>query len=129
MYGCVRLFNIRQSQSARGAYNPVLLECPAMERLLAAIETRNISAAGGFADNLYWKARLDNLEGRNEQLRHELREARFDTSAHKLQLDKANEKVLEAFSLYYSYRERRAFTLPFDRTLSLAIDRATGGRD
>ena len=62
----------------------------------AAIETRNLSAAGGFADNLYWKAHLDNLEGRNEQLRHELREARFETSAHRLQMDKAHEKVDKA---------------------------------
>ncbi|XP_054436151.1 centrosomal protein of 290 kDa [Pteronotus mesoamericanus] len=64
---------------------------PSLERLVNAIESKN--AEGIFDANLHLKAQVDQLTGRNEELRQELREARKEIINYSQQLAKANLKV------------------------------------
>ncbi|XP_073756643.1 centrosomal protein of 290 kDa isoform X6 [Callorhinus ursinus] len=64
---------------------------PSLERLVNAIESKN--AEGIFDANLHLKAQVDQLTGRNEELRQELRESRKEAINYSQQLAKANLKV------------------------------------
>ncbi|KAI5759813.1 CEP290-like protein [Gulo gulo luscus] len=64
---------------------------PSLERLVNAIESKN--AEGIFDANLHLKAQVDQLTGRNEELRQELRESRKEAISYSQQLAKANLKV------------------------------------
>ncbi|XP_032202712.1 centrosomal protein of 290 kDa isoform X2 [Mustela erminea] len=64
---------------------------PSLERLVNAIESKN--AEGIFDANLHLKAQVDQLTGRNEELRQELRESRKEAVSYSQQLAKANLKV------------------------------------
>ncbi|XP_042638626.1 centrosomal protein of 290 kDa [Orycteropus afer afer] len=64
---------------------------PSLERLVSAIESKN--AEGIFDANLHLKAQVDQLTGRNEELRQELREARKEAINYSQQLAKANLKI------------------------------------
>ncbi|XP_007165985.2 centrosomal protein of 290 kDa isoform X1 [Balaenoptera acutorostrata] len=64
---------------------------PSLERLVNAIESKN--AEGIFDVNLHLKAQVDQLTGRNEELRQELRESRKEAINYSQQLAKANLKI------------------------------------
>ncbi|XP_057598381.1 centrosomal protein of 290 kDa isoform X4 [Hippopotamus amphibius kiboko] len=64
---------------------------PSLERLVNAIESKN--AEGIFDANLHLKAQVDQLTGRNEELRQELRESRKEAINYSEQLTKANLKI------------------------------------
>ncbi|XP_037014523.2 centrosomal protein of 290 kDa [Artibeus jamaicensis] len=64
---------------------------PSLERLVNAIESKN--AEGIFDVNLHLKAQVDQLTGRNEELRQELRETRNEVIDYTQQLAKANLKI------------------------------------
>ncbi|XP_034499435.1 centrosomal protein of 290 kDa isoform X2 [Ailuropoda melanoleuca] len=64
---------------------------PSLERLVNAIESKN--AEGIFDANLHLKAQVDQLTGRNEELRQELRESRKEAISYSQQLAKANLKI------------------------------------
>ncbi|KAM9072501.1 centrosomal protein of 290 kDa isoform 4-T6 [Megaptera novaeangliae] len=64
---------------------------PSLERLVNAIESKN--AEGIFDANLHLKAQVDQLTGRNEELRQELRESRMEAINYSQQLTKANLKI------------------------------------
>ncbi|KAM9229812.1 centrosomal protein of 290 kDa [Dugong dugon] len=64
---------------------------PSLERLVNAIESKN--AEGIFDASLHLKAQVDQLTGRNEELRQELREARKEAINFSQQLAKANLKI------------------------------------
>uniref|UniRef100_A0A8P0N8M4 Centrosomal protein 290 n=1 Tax=Canis lupus familiaris TaxID=9615 RepID=A0A8P0N8M4_CANLF len=64
---------------------------PSLERLVNAIESKN--AEGIFDANLHLKAQVDQLTGRNEELRQELRESRKEAINYSQQLAKANLKI------------------------------------
>ncbi|XP_074181418.1 centrosomal protein of 290 kDa isoform X2 [Rhinolophus sinicus] len=64
---------------------------PSLERLVNAIESKN--AQGIFDANLHLKAQVDQLTGRNEELRQQLRESRKEAVNYSQQLAKANLKV------------------------------------
>ncbi|ETE69450.1 Centrosomal protein, partial [Ophiophagus hannah] len=67
------------------------LMIPSLERLVNAIELKN--AEGTFDASLYLKAQVDQLTGRNEELRNELRESRKEAVNFSNQLAKANTKI------------------------------------
>ena len=48
---------------------------------------------GNYDTSLYLKAQVDNLQGRNEELRNELKQTRLETSKSRLETQKAIEKV------------------------------------
>ncbi|XP_032349542.1 LOW QUALITY PROTEIN: centrosomal protein of 290 kDa [Camelus ferus] len=64
---------------------------PSLERLVNAIESKNTE--GIFDANLHLKAQVDQLTGRNEELRQELRESRKEAINYSQQLAKANLKI------------------------------------
>ncbi|XP_068825810.1 centrosomal protein of 290 kDa [Capricornis sumatraensis] len=64
---------------------------PSLERLVNAIESKN--PEGIFDANLHLKAQVDQLTGRNEELRQELRESRKEAINYSQQLTKAHLKI------------------------------------
>lgn len=64
---------------------------PSLERLVNAIESKNTE--GIFDASLHLKAQVDQLTGRNEELRQELRESRKEAISYSQQLVKANSKI------------------------------------
>nr|XP_056702499.1 centrosomal protein of 290 kDa [Euleptes europaea] len=64
---------------------------PSLERLVNAIELKNTE--GVFDASLHLKAQVDQLTGRNEELRKELRESRKEAVDFSNQLAKANAKI------------------------------------
>ncbi|XP_058529765.1 centrosomal protein of 290 kDa [Ochotona princeps] len=64
---------------------------PSLERLVNAIESK--SAEGIFDTSLHLKAQVDQLTGRNEELRQELRQSRKEAINYSQQLAKANLKI------------------------------------
>ncbi|XP_051028972.1 centrosomal protein of 290 kDa [Acomys russatus] len=64
---------------------------PSLERLVNAMESKN--AEGIFDASLHLKAQVDQLTGRNEELRQELRESRKEAINFSQQLVKANLKI------------------------------------
>ncbi|XP_006513590.1 centrosomal protein of 290 kDa isoform X2 [Mus musculus] len=64
---------------------------PSLERLVNAMESKN--AEGIFDASLHLKAQVDQLTGRNEELRQELRQSRKEAVNYSQQLVKANLKI------------------------------------
>ena len=58
---------------------------------MQAIEAKQIT--GSYDAALHLKAQVDNLTGRNDELRRELREARVEGTRAKLELEKVSSKV------------------------------------
>ena len=63
------------------------------------IEAKNL--LGNYDTSLFLKAQVDNLQGRNEELRNELKQTRLETSKAKLETQKAIEKVAIFFGLFF----------------------------
>uniref|UniRef100_A0A4W3I2B1 Centrosomal protein 290 n=1 Tax=Callorhinchus milii TaxID=7868 RepID=A0A4W3I2B1_CALMI len=68
-----------------------ILKIESLERLVSAIEMKNTK--GTFDVNVHLKAQVDQLTGRNDELRQELREARKEAGLANSQMEKANERV------------------------------------
>lgn len=64
---------------------------PSLERLVNAIESKN--AEGIFDPTVHLKAQVDQLTGRNEELRQELKASRKEAINYSQQLAKANLKI------------------------------------
>ncbi|XP_067855408.1 centrosomal protein of 290 kDa isoform X1 [Heptranchias perlo] len=68
-----------------------ILKIESLERLVNAIETKN--ATGIFDASVHLKAQVDQLTGRNDELRQELKEARKEAGIAGNQLEKASERI------------------------------------
>ncbi|XP_067906371.1 centrosomal protein of 290 kDa isoform X2 [Heterodontus francisci] len=68
-----------------------ILKIESLERLVTAIEAKN--ATNKFDSNVHLKAQVDQLTGRNEELRQELKEARKEAGIAGNQLTKASERI------------------------------------
>ncbi|KAJ7329890.1 hypothetical protein JRQ81_016064 [Phrynocephalus forsythii] len=80
--------DMQKDASAKGGETALMI--PSLERLVNAIELKN--AEGTFDASLHLKAQIDQLTGRNEELRKELRETRKEAVNFSNQLAKANAK-------------------------------------
>lgn len=67
---------------------------PSLERLANALEIKNSALTGTFDASLHLKAQVDQLIGRNDELRQEMRLAQEDAASNLSQLVKAREKVV-----------------------------------
>ncbi|XP_053082547.1 centrosomal protein of 290 kDa isoform X5 [Acinonyx jubatus] len=82
---------IKEMQKDPDVKGETSLIIPSLERLVNAIESKN--AEGIFDANLHLKAQVDQLTGRNEELRQELRESRKEAINYSQQLAKADLKI------------------------------------
>lgn len=64
---------------------------PILNWYLQAIEAKNL--IGNYDTSMYLKAQVDNLQGRNDELRRELRESRHECNKVRLDLQRTKEKV------------------------------------
>ncbi|XP_072407908.1 centrosomal protein of 290 kDa isoform X2 [Chiloscyllium punctatum] len=68
-----------------------ILKIESLEKLVTAIERKNTT--GKFNSDIHLKAQLDQMTGRNEELRQELKEARKEAGIAGNQLAKATERI------------------------------------
>ncbi|OWF51997.1 centrosomal protein of 290 kDa-like [Mizuhopecten yessoensis] len=67
------------------------MQFPTLERMLAAIEAKSV--IGKYDTSLYLKAQVDNLQGRNDEIRAELRETRHEANKARMEVEKSLEKI------------------------------------
>lgn len=68
--------------------------------MFQAIEIKNFTLAGKFDANLHLKAQVNQLIGRNDELRQEMRLARDEAASTLSQLVRARENVSNTFLQY-----------------------------
>uniref|UniRef100_F7EP65 Centrosomal protein 290 n=1 Tax=Monodelphis domestica TaxID=13616 RepID=F7EP65_MONDO len=85
------LQTIKEMQIEPGGKGETPLIIPSLEKLVNAIESRN--AEGIFDANLHLKAQVDQLIGRNNELRDELKETQKEATNYSQNLAKANLKM------------------------------------
>ncbi|XP_036615279.1 centrosomal protein of 290 kDa [Trichosurus vulpecula] len=85
------LKTIKEMQTEPGIKGETPLVIPSLEKLVNAMDLRN--AEGVFDANLHLKAQVDQLIGRNEELRDELKETRKEATNYSQHLAKANLKM------------------------------------
>ncbi|XP_034983153.2 centrosomal protein of 290 kDa isoform X1 [Zootoca vivipara] len=81
--------DMQKDPGVKGGETAVII--PSLERLVNAIELKNTE--GSFDASIHLKTQVDQLTGRNEELRKELREAQKEAVNFSNQLSKANAKV------------------------------------
>ncbi|KAJ8395713.1 hypothetical protein AAFF_G00029500 [Aldrovandia affinis] len=94
---------------------------PILERLVSAMEMKN--SEGKFDASLHLKGQVDQLMGRNDELRHEMRLTREEAGKAVSQLAKANEKVVTLESEVEALRRSGGNSVVF-RTLNLPEEMA-----
>ncbi|XP_023650968.2 centrosomal protein of 290 kDa isoform X3 [Paramormyrops kingsleyae] len=99
----------------------VAVTLPSLEQLVAAIEMKN--SGGKFNASLHLKAQVDQLTGRNDELRRELRASREEAASALSQLGKAKEKVGRLEQELDGLRKSSGNTVVF-KTLDLPGDMA-----
>ncbi|XP_053883594.1 centrosomal protein of 290 kDa isoform X1 [Malaclemys terrapin pileata] len=82
---------MQKDPSVKGGETALMI--PSLERLVNAIESKN--AEGIFDANLHLKAQVDQLTGRNEELRQELKGSRKEATNFSNQLANANIKIAQ----------------------------------
>ncbi|XP_051740645.1 centrosomal protein of 290 kDa isoform X2 [Ctenopharyngodon idella] len=89
---------------------------PSLERLVSALEMKY--SEGKFDASLHLRTQVDQLTGRNEELRQELKAAREEAANTLNQLTKANEKVAHLESEVESMSKSASTSIPY-KTLAL----------
>ncbi|NXO39788.1 CE290 protein, partial [Locustella ochotensis] len=80
---------MQKDSSMKGGETALII--PSLDRLVHAMESKN--AEGIFDASVHLKAQVDQLTGRNEELRQELRETQKEATSLSNQLASANEKI------------------------------------
>uniref|UniRef100_A0A8D2LRP2 Centrosomal protein 290 n=1 Tax=Varanus komodoensis TaxID=61221 RepID=A0A8D2LRP2_VARKO len=101
--------DIQKDPAVTGGETALMI--PSLERLVNAIELKN--ADGNFDATLHLKTQVDQLTGRNEELRKELREARKEAVIFSNQLTKANTKVASLESEIHLLRQSEGASIAF----------------
>ncbi|XP_025905531.1 centrosomal protein of 290 kDa isoform X1 [Nothoprocta perdicaria] len=85
------LKEIQKDPSMKGGETALII--PSLDRLVNVIESKN--AEGVFDVSVHLKAQVDQLTGRNEELRQELKQTRKEATDFSNQLANANEKITQ----------------------------------
>uniref|UniRef100_A0A8C3E2L7 Centrosomal protein 290 n=1 Tax=Corvus moneduloides TaxID=1196302 RepID=A0A8C3E2L7_CORMO len=80
---------MQKDSSMKGGETALII--PSLDRLVHAMESKN--SEGIFDASVHLKAQVDQLTGRNEELRQELRETQKEATSLSNQLASANEKI------------------------------------
>ncbi|XP_074914310.1 centrosomal protein of 290 kDa isoform X6 [Buteo buteo] len=89
---------------------------PSLERLVNAMESKN--SEGIFDASVHLKAQVDQLTGRNEELRQELKETQKEATSFSNQLANANEKIAQLKNEICLLRQSEGANIVF-RTVNL----------
>nr|XP_006816174.1 PREDICTED: centrosomal protein of 290 kDa-like [Saccoglossus kowalevskii] len=89
--GMREILDAIKDNHAKPGGNESYLQIPTLERLLAMMEARNLD--GKYDMQVFMKAQIDQLTGRNDELRRELRDARTDYEKTRLLLEKEKTQV------------------------------------
>ncbi|KAM6290371.1 centrosomal protein of 290 kDa [Porphyrio hochstetteri] len=92
------------------------LTIPSLDRLVNAMECK--TSEGTFDVNVHWRAQVDQLTGRNEELRQELKRTQEAAANFSHQLANANEKIAQLNSEICSLRHSEGASVVI-RTMSL----------
>ncbi|XP_036424131.1 centrosomal protein of 290 kDa isoform X2 [Colossoma macropomum] len=110
---------IQEAQSKTPAQTSVRI--PSLERLVSVLEMKY---SEGKADvNAHLRAQVDQLTGRNEELRQEMKAAREETASTLTQLMKANDKIARLEGEIEAVRLSAGTAVPY-KTLSLPKEMA-----
>ncbi|NWS75767.1 CE290 protein, partial [Crotophaga sulcirostris] len=82
---------MQKDPSAKGGETALII--PSLDRLVNAMESKN--SEGIFDSGVHLKAQVDQLTGRNEELRQELKETQKEATNFSNQLATANEKIAQ----------------------------------
>ncbi|XP_042745370.1 centrosomal protein of 290 kDa [Lagopus leucura] len=82
---------MQKDPSVKGGETALVI--PSLDRLVNAIESKNTE--GIFDASVHLKAQVDQLTGRNEELRQELKQTQKESTNYSNQLAKANEKIAQ----------------------------------
>ncbi|XP_010707151.1 centrosomal protein of 290 kDa isoform X1 [Meleagris gallopavo] len=82
---------MQKDPSVKGGETALII--PSLDRLVNAIESKN--TGGIFDASVHLKAQVDQLTGRNEELRQELKQTQKESTNYSNQLAKANEKIAQ----------------------------------
>ncbi|XP_051498635.1 centrosomal protein of 290 kDa isoform X2 [Apus apus] len=82
---------MQKDPSVKGGETALII--PSLDRLVNALESKN--SEGIFDANVHLKAQVDQLTGRNEELRHELKQTQKEATNFSNQLANANEKIAQ----------------------------------
>ncbi|XP_053396760.1 centrosomal protein of 290 kDa-like [Mercenaria mercenaria] len=99
------------------------MQFPALERMLAAIEAKSV--IGRHDTSLFLKAQMDNLQGRNDELRMVLRETRHESNKANLELEKAMEKIKQMEEELKSVKGPGGVSAGFFKPMNLPENMAT----
>ncbi|NXY25974.1 CE290 protein, partial [Atrichornis clamosus] len=82
---------MQNDPSMKGGETALII--PSLDRLVHAMESKN--SEGIFDASVHLKAQVDQLTGRNEELRHELKQTQKEATSLSNQLANANEKIAQ----------------------------------
>ncbi|XP_069485433.1 centrosomal protein of 290 kDa isoform X2 [Ambystoma mexicanum] len=111
----------QKDSAIKGAETSLVI--PSLERLVNALESKN--AGGVFDTTVHLKSHVDQLTGRNEELRQELKASRKESTQLSNHLSKANDKIAQLDTEIALLRQSegtgitfKAINLPADMTAS-----------
>ncbi|MBN3326738.1 CE290 protein, partial [Atractosteus spatula] len=104
----------------------LVLHISSLERLISIIEVRN--SPGGFDACVHLRTQVDQLTGKNEELRKEMKEARKEAANASSQLMKANEKVERLECEMEALKQSRGSSVVF-KTLNLPEEMASSSME
>ncbi|XP_010217467.1 PREDICTED: centrosomal protein of 290 kDa [Tinamus guttatus] len=108
------LKEIQKDPGMKGGETALII--PSLDRLVNAIESKN--AEGIFDVSVHLKAQVDQLTGRNEELRQELKQTRKEATDFSNQLANANEKIAQLKNEVCLLRQSEGASVVF-RTVNL----------
>ncbi|XP_033101363.1 centrosomal protein of 290 kDa-like isoform X2 [Anneissia japonica] len=96
------LESLKESSTKPGGRD-AYMHVPTLEKVLAMMEAKTVD--GKYEAQVYLKAQVDQLTGRNEELRRELRQARTDYEKVRLDAERSTTKILKLESELEMLRE------------------------
>ncbi|XP_013981144.1 centrosomal protein of 290 kDa isoform X1 [Salmo salar] len=119
--GMKEILQVIQDAQQKTPSSQAAVSIPSLEKLVRAIEMKN--SDGKFDTSHHLKAQVDQLTGRNDEIRQEMRAAREEAASAMSQLVKAKEKVTHLEADMEALRKSKGGGVIF-RTLNLPDDMA-----